>query len=381
MNSYSQDFQDFGSVTWLNAASEGPLPVVAKEALLEAVAWKSAVYQLDIPKFVRVPLELKKSIGELLHVDHQDVVLANSATYGLQLLADGLPWKPGDDVLLMENDFPTDILPWLALTERDVSVRQVKPKNWIFTPEELEESLLPQTRVVCLSHVHTFSGHMLDAAKIASICRRHGVIFVLNVVQSLGNRPVDVGALGADAVVAVGYKWLCGPYGTGFCWFKPDLRKNLRVNRAYWSAYLTQEELLSEGPLVRKKLDSARMLDVYGTANFFNFVPLNAAIRYWLTISLEEVQRYNARLVNRIFEELDPELYDIISPGPVEQRTNLVVVSHKDPACNERLHRSLLDRQIYTAFWKGRIRIAPHVYNDESQIQRLVDFLNQEGAK
>ena len=95
----------------------------------------------------------------------------------------------GDDVLLMQNDFPTDILPWLALEDRGVSVRQIKPAAWILTPEEVEAALTPRTKIVCLSHVHTFSGHMIDAPGIAEICRRHGVIFVLNIVQSLGNRP------------------------------------------------------------------------------------------------------------------------------------------------------------------------------------------------
>ncbi len=377
MTSYAQDFHDFGDVIWLNAASEGPLPKVSREALEEAVAWKSAVHELDIPKFIRVPRDLKESIAALLSVESADVILGNSASYGLHLLADGLPWEKGDDVLLMENDFPTDILPWLALEDRGVSVRQIKPAGWVLTPEEVESNLRPDTKVVCLSHVHTFSGHMIDAPAISALCRRRGITFVLNVVQSLGNRPVDIGQLGADAVVAVGYKWLCGPYGTGFCWFKPDLRKRLCVNRAYWSAYLSAADLEAEGPLVRKKSDTARALDVFGTANFFNFVPLNAALRYWLKITPQKVREHNSRLVDAIVDGLDTGLYDIVSPVDPAARTNLVVISLKDGRKNAELHKALLERKIYSALWKGRIRITPHIYNTPAQMDRLVAILHQ----
>lgn len=376
MTSYARDFHDFKDVMWLNAASEGPLPTVAREALMEAVAWKEAVHELDIPKFIRVPRELRHSIGLLMNVDPADVILGNSASYGLHLLADGLPWQSGDEILLMENDFPTDILPWLALEDRGVTVRQVKTAGWVLTPEEVAENLSPRTRVVCLSHVHTFSGHMIDAPAVADLCRERGVAFVLNVVQSLGNRPVDVAVLGADAVVAVGYKWLCGPYGTGFCWMRPELRRRLSLNRAYWSAYLTAEELTGEGPLSRKRTDSARTLDMFGTANFFNFVPLQAALQYWLRLTPQAVQDHNSRLVDALVEGVDRDKYRLISPLEPGQRTNLVVLSLQDPSGNEGLYKALQENKIYTALWKHRIRVTPHVYNSEDQMARLVAFLN-----
>ncbi|MCA9403571.1 MAG: aminotransferase class V-fold PLP-dependent enzyme [Candidatus Omnitrophica bacterium] len=377
MNSYARDFHDFEDVIWLNAASEGPLPNAAKEALAEAVAWKRAVHQLDIPKFIRVPQELRQSIGSLMNVDPAEVILGNSASYGLHLLADGLPWQSGDDVLLMENDFPTDILPWLALEDRGVTVRQVKPAGWVLTAEEIAQNITPRTRVVCLSHVHTFSGHMIDAPAVAAVCRQHGILFVLNVVQSLGNRPVDVAALGADAVVAVGYKWLCGPYGTGFCWIRPEVRRQLSLNRAYWSGYLTAEELQVEGPLARKHIDSARGLDMFGTANFFNFVPLQAALQYWLSITPHAVQQHNSGLVNALVDGLDPAKYRLISPVEPDHRTNLVVLSLTDASGNAGLHRALQAEKIYTASWKGRIRVTPHVYNDKAQISRVLTILNE----
>ena len=114
MSPYKDDFCPFENKVWLNAASEGPLPKISAEALGEAIVWKSLPYQLDDEKFVSVQVQLKESIGRLIGVNPRDVILANSASYGLHILANGIAWNVGDEIVLMENDFPTDILPWLS---------------------------------------------------------------------------------------------------------------------------------------------------------------------------------------------------------------------------------------------------------------------------
>src|SRR5665213_3329961 len=122
---YAKDFSLKQKHTWLNAASEGPLPKKANEALQEAIEWKSAPHLLTVPIFQQVPLKLKKTISRLIGVDWQDVILGNSATYGLHLLANGLEFKPGDEIILLQNDFPTDILPWLSLQDKGIVVHQL----------------------------------------------------------------------------------------------------------------------------------------------------------------------------------------------------------------------------------------------------------------
>lgn len=371
------DFYQFEDVTWLNAASEGPLPNVAAKALEQAVQWKSSVYTLDIPKFIQVPLELRQSIAKLINVDARDVILGTSASYGLHLLADGIQWESGDEVVVMENDFPTNILPWLDLEHRGVVVKQIKPAGPVLTSQEIADQLTAKTRIVCLSHVHTFSGYMLQAAEIGEICRARGIKFILNIAQSLGTMPVDVASLNADAIVSVGYKWLCGPYGTGFCWIDSGFRETLHNNRAYWSAYLTEEELSREGPLKLKDSTSARKYDVFGTANFFNFVPLRAAVDYWLDLGMDRVYQHNQALMNQLCEGLDQSKYRIISRTRMSERSNLFVFSAIDDQQNSDIFERLKQAKIFGAFWKGNIRLSPHVYNSVDQIQKTVELLNR----
>lgn len=374
---YQKDFASFDGKIWLNAASEGPLPLAADKALQQAVTWKLKPYLLDMGKFVTTVTGLKRSIGRLLGVDEVDVILGNSASYGLHLLANGILWKKGDEILTMQNDFPTNILPWLALEKKGVIVRQIKPKDRVLEPEELRKFVSGRTRLLCLSHVHTFSGYVLDVEGFATICKEKGIVFVLNLSQSLGAMPVDVGKISVDAVVSAGYKWLCGPYGTGFCWIKPSLRKTLTLNQAYWAAMLSKEDLLEECSLKLKDVQTARRFDVFGTANFFNHVPLKTAIDYWLESGLENVKAYHDTLVDRFIAGLRGSDYELISPEKGKKRSSLIVLSHADRNRNTQIYEILLSRGIYTALWKGNIRIAPHVYNTAQEIDQTVKALRE----
>ncbi len=372
---YQKDFASFDGKIWLNAASEGPLPLAADKTLQQAVTWKMKPYLLDMGKFVTTVTGLKRSIGQLLGVDEADVILGNSASYGLHLLANGIPWKKGDEILTMQNDFPTNILPWLALEKKGVIVRQIKPKERVLEPEELRKFVSDRTRLLCLSHVHTFSGYVLDIESFAQICKEKGLVFVLNLSQSLGAMPVNVGKISVDAVVSAGYKWLCGPYGTGFCWIKPSLRKTLTLNQAYWAAMLSKEDLLEECPLKLKDVQTARRFDVFGAANFFNHVPLKTAIDYWLESGLENVKAYHDTLVDRFIVGLRGSDYELISPEKGKKRSSLIVLSHADRNRNTQIYEILLSRGIYTALWKGNIRVAPHVYNTAQEIDQTVKIL------
>ncbi|MDO8580788.1 MAG: aminotransferase class V-fold PLP-dependent enzyme [Candidatus Omnitrophota bacterium] len=376
-NNWKNNFASFDGKIWLNAASEGPLPLNAAHALEESVGWKSKPYLLDNAKFASVPLELKQSLGKLIGVKARDVILANSASYGLHLLANGLPWRKNDEIILMANDFPTDILPWLALEKQGVNVRQISARHQVIEPEDLAANISSKTKLFCISHVHTFTGVTVDVEGLAKICQQKNIIFVLNCSQSVGTMPIDLSRLAVDAVVSAGYKWLCGPYGTGFCWIRPELRDKLTLNQAYWVSLCSQEDLKSEGPLTLRDLKSARSarkFDVFGTANFFNFVPWRAAIDFWLEIGIENVQAYHQTLIDRLIQGLGSQ-YELISPREGNRRSSIVVISHRDKTKNQRIFDGLVARGIYPAFWKNNIRISAHVYNTAQEIDRLLTLL------
>ena len=182
----SGDFGPFDGRVWLNCAHQAPLPQCAAEAAREAVSWKVRPWELTTARFTGVPQRLREALARLIGADPRDVILANSASYGLHLLANGIDWRPGDEVLCMKGDFPSDILPWLGLERLGVVVRQLQPRGRVLGADEVDAAIGPRTRLLCTTWVHSFSGHGIDLDAVGAVCRARGVLFIANVSQALG---------------------------------------------------------------------------------------------------------------------------------------------------------------------------------------------------
>lgn len=377
---WADGFGDFEGRVWLNCAHQGALPAVAAAATREAVAWKMAPHQLTTERFTGVPQRLRQAIGRLIGAPPEEISLANSASYGLHLLANGLPLESGDEVLLMAGDFPSNILPWLALAERGVHVRQLKPAGTVLQPDEVAAALGPRTRVLCTSWVHSFSGHTLDIAAIGQLCREHGVWYLVNASQGLGARPLAIGELAVDAMVSVGHKWQCGPYASGFCWMRPSLRESLRLNRCYWLSMQTADDLgRTDRELVPRTDLGARRYDVFATANFFNFTAWTASLEYLLAQGIDAIRDHDQALVDRLLAGLDGDRYRLISPAAGPARSTLVLLSHRRPERNRELHGRLEQAGIDVALRNGCLRVAPHLYNRAEHIDRVLAVLDEAG--
>ncbi len=374
---YAIDFGPFDGAIWLNCAHQGALPRVAAAEAEEAIAWKRAPWNMTTERFSMIPQRLRQALGELIGAPAEEIILGNSASYGLHLLANGIPWQAGDEILLMQGDFPSDILPWLALEQRGVRVRLIRPERRVLQPEELLSNITSSTRLLCLTLVHSLSGYAVDAEALGAVCRARGVTFVLNASQALGARRFSVANTPVDAITSVGFKWLCGPYGTGFCWIKPELRESLTYNQAYWLSMQTADDLAKEPsvPTLRSDL-GARRYDVFGTANFFNFKPWAAAIEYLLSQGLENIEAYGNHLVARLIEGLDQNKFDLHSPRSGAARSTLVFISHKRPEVNHLIYEELRRRRIFVAHRAGKLRLAPHLYNTSEEIDRVLAALN-----
>ena len=370
-------FGDFEGRAWLNCAHQGPLPLAAADAAREAVEWKLSPRRMTQERFDRVPRELKNRLGRLVGLPADEIILTNGASYGLHLLANGLPLQSGDEVLLCEGDFPSNILPWLTRRSDGVEIRIVRPARHVLSVDEVAANLSPRTRAVCLSWVHSFSGYVTDIDSIGELCRQAGAAFVVNTTQGLGARPLDLARAPVDAVANAGWKWLCGPYGTGFCWIRPELRERLAERQNYWLSILSAENLgQPELDLEQRPAVASSRYDLFATANFFNFHPWCASLDLLLDAGLERIERHDRFLVDRLLAGLDRERFDLLSPEPNGQRSTLVFVSHRDTQRNLEVYERLRERGVDAAFRRGSLRFSPHLYNTGDDVDRALDALH-----
>src|SRR5699024_10128872 len=375
---FSADFGPFEERTWINCAHQGALPRVAANEAREAVKWKSAPHQLTDERFSNVPHRLKKALGSLIGASANDIILGNSASYGLHLLANGIKWKAGDEVLLVKGDFPSDLLPWLVLEKQGVHIRYIEPQNHLLTLNELEANITDNTRLFCTTWVHSFSGVAADISALGELCQTHGITFVVNASQALGARPMDVSDVAVDALIGVGFKWLCGPYGTGFCWMHQELLQSLDYNQAYWLAEMTAEELGNEsGEIQRPKgPPTAKTFDVFATANFFNFKPWRTSIEYLLEQGIDRIAEHDQQLVSQFIDGLNTKKYKLLSPREGPERSTLIFVSHRKTQLNNEIHSLLKHEGIDIAFRREKLRFAPHLYNTKNDIEKALSVLD-----
>ncbi|MEM8488710.1 MAG: aminotransferase class V-fold PLP-dependent enzyme [Bacteroidota bacterium] len=381
MSSYTTDFGPFDGHTWLNCAHQGPIPRVAAAAAEEAIRWKRQPFELTVERFSGVPAQLKRQLSQLIRAKEEEVILANSASYGLHLLANGLPLKAGDEILLTAGDFPSVIMPWLGLQKKGIHIRFIEPRNQVLTPEELAAAISPKTRLFCATWVHSFSGRAIDLNAMGELCRQHGVLFIANTTQAVGTRLLHVDTTPVDAITNVGFKWLCGPYGTGFCWIRASVLATMEYNQAYWLSLQTSEDLGKAKQVIRlpDSPPTSKRYDTFGTANFFNYVPWSSSLGYLLDVGVETIARHNQTLVQHLIDNLNCDKYNLLSPDAGSARSTLTLITHKDPSRNQNIYDGLKAKNIHLAFRRGNLRIAPHLYNTTDDIGTLLGLLDKLG--
>jgi len=359
---------------WLNTAHQGPLPRVAAAAARVAIEDTLDPRRMTEEAFFEVPDRLRTTLGRLIGADPAEIALANSTSYGLDLLAHGLPLQAGDEVLLVDGDFPASIYPWLPLQRHGVRLRMVPAPSGALEPEDLHASLSDRTRVVCTSWVFSFTGRAADVPALVEVCRQQeGVTFVLNGSQAVGARPTDVHQLGVDALVSCGFKWLCGPYATGFAWLRPELMRRLRYEQGYW---LAQVDEIANPPghyELRRDLGAAAY-DVFCTANLSTFPAWQLAVSLLVDHGLETVERYDQSLIDQLIDGL-PDGWELCSPPAGRQRSTLVFLAPDPPDTVERALARLDAAGIDADRRAGRLRLAPHVHNTPDDIDRVLAAL------
>jgi cysteine desulfurase / selenocysteine lyase len=372
------EFGPFDGRSWLNTAHQGPLPRPAVEMAVRAAALKAAPHRIRDADFSEVPERLRALLAQLVGSPPEQIVLGNSTSYGLHLVANGLDWQGGDEVLVIEGDYPATILPWQRLARLGVRVRPLRPAGELLSAAELTAAIGPRTRLLAVTWVDSFTGRTLDLHELGAVCRQAGVLFVVNASQALGARPLDVSATPVDAAVACGYKWLCGPYGTGFAWLHPDLLDRLRPQQAYWLAMQAGRGLdQMRKTSVRDDL-GVRAFDVFCPAGFATTLPWIASLELFLGTGIGTIADWDQRLVDGLVAGIDPERYRLISPAGGPARSTLVVLSAVDGSSEQR-HRRLTEAGIDVAYREGNLRVSVHLFNEPAEIDRALAVLHQDG--
>jgi cysteine desulfurase/selenocysteine lyase len=368
-------FGPFDGRSWFNTAHQGPLPHRAVTEMHRAATQKAAPHRLADEQFTSVPERLRGLLAQLLGAVPDQIVLGNSTSHGLHLIANGLDWADGDEVLTLADDYPATVLPWQRLTSAGLTVRALRPVGDMLTADELAAAIGPRTRLLAVTWVDSFTGRALDLHALGNVCHASGVLLVVNASQAIGARSLDVSTTPVDAVVSCGYKWLCGPYGTGFTWLQPDLLERLRPQQAYWLAMQTGRGLDHMRDTVIRDDLGVRAFDVFCPAAFATTLPWIASLELLLSTGVAAIAEYDQALTERLVTRIDTDRYELVSPLRGDGRSTLVVLARRDGSTQQR-HHQLTAAGIDTAFREGNVRVSVHLFNTLDQIDEAIHCLH-----
>jgi cysteine desulfurase / selenocysteine lyase len=369
---YRQEWFEIEDATYLNLAAQSPMPKVAHRAVQTAIEWKKNPHHIPDCAYFEVPDRIRASIAQLIGGHPEEIALTTGASTGMSAVAYGLTWKPGDEILTAKGEFPLQYATWKPMESREgVVLKIIAPRDRFLTADDFLAAMTPRTRLVSVSLVRFENAVLLDAARIAAACHAQGALLLLDVSQACGGMPLNVNEIGADFMVCAGYKWLLGPYGTGFFWAKKEHIDNMRPGPFYWAAAEGAKNFHSlafENPKPR----GARRWDMAETSNYFNFAALDASLRFVLQFRPETVQAHNRKLIDLLFEHLPKDRCVPVSPLDAAQRGPYGCFTARSPERTAALYHQLVKEKVITSLREGNIRVSPHLYNSERDIDRLI---------
>jgi cysteine desulfurase/selenocysteine lyase len=375
---WQNEWFEINGAAYLNIAAQAPMPRVSLDAVQIALDAKRYPHHKRDTVWFELTNRLRDSLARLIGGNADDVALTTGASPGLMHVAHGVTWTPGDEILTARGEFPMQYATWKPMEARDgIVLTVVAPRDRFLTAEDLIAAMTPRTKVVSVSHVRFDDGSLLDAPRVAAACHAQGALFVLDVTQSCGSLPIDVTALGADVLVCSGYKWLLSPYGTGFCWISRACRQQLRPAPFYWMGQ-DVDQFSALNFVDPAPAQSARRFDAAETASYFNLnlTAMEASARFICRVGPETVLEHNRNLIAGLFQHL-PTGCTPASPLEPAHRGAYGCFVAETPARTLALHQRLLNERIFVSLRRGAIRVSPHLYNTDHDIERLTTVVGE----
>jgi cysteine desulfurase / selenocysteine lyase len=319
-------------------------------------------------------VQIKEKIAKLINTEKENIIITGSTTHGLNIFANGISLKKGERVAFADTEFPAVVYPWLNQNKlRGIEYVYIPSINGKIELKDIKRIIKENNvKVLTISSVE-FLGFRNNLVEISKICRNYGCFFVVDAIQSIGVCPMDVKKFDIDFLAAGSQKWMMSPAGIGFAYISDQMRKHIAPTYAATSSIKYDFKNFLKYELNFKDDGSAYE---NSTLNCLGMIGLESSIELFLKLSVDNIFRYILGLLDLFVSELDKTKYKIESELIPENRSNILIFSHKDNNKNEAIQLHLEKKNIYIALREGFLRVSPHIFNNEKDIKILVKELN-----
>lgn len=365
---------------YLNHAAIGPWPRHTRDAVARFADENANTGARHYPRWLETEKLLRRQLAELIHAPSaDDVALVKNTSEALSFVAHGISWREDDNVVISDEEFPSNRIVWESLRGRGVAVREVRLRG-VDDPElALLEAADRQTRILSISSVQYASGLRLDLVRLGQACRKRGIAFCVDAIQGLGAVAHDVQAANIDFLMADGHKWMLGPEGVAVFYCQPEWRERLQLFEYGWHMI---EDAGNYDKRDWEPAHSARRFEC-GSPNMLGIHALSASLSLLLEIGMATIEQRILERSRLLLSALQtrPEL-ELITPTIARHQAGIVTFRprHADATL---LYRYLTDRNVICAPRGGGVRLSPHFYIPLQQIEdtakSLDDFRRNQG--
>lgn len=368
-------------VTNLNMAYMSPLLKSVEAAGIKGVQIKNRPYQLTVDDFFYPVQQLKETFSQLIEADDpQRIALIPSVSYGLATVAKNLPLQKGQEIIVVEDQFPSNVFAWQGIAAaKGAHIRSISPPNGIPLAQRghswntaILEAINSKTALVALPQVHWSEGILFDLPAIRMRSSEVGAWLAVDATQSLGAYPFSVEEIQPDALIAASYKWLLGPYSFGLAFYGPSLDGGTPLEES-WMHRVGSEDFRNLTRYQSAYKPKANRYCVGEASNFIAVPMMQAALEQLLLWGPAAIQAYCEKISHQALQQLQKAGFGILPPD--QRGSHLFGVELLNGMDFQALNQKLQDEQVFVSFRGNYVRIAPYLYNTEKDFEKLNGIL------
>ncbi len=387
MKSY---FQLDKNIIHLNHAAVAPWPIVTRDIVIAFAEENASIGSQNYLNWMQTEQQLKQKLAQLINATSTDeIAILKNTSEGLSLIAQGLHFTAGDNIVIPAEEFPSNKVVWQALASQGAEIRSVSIDGLKQPEQALMNAIDERTHLLSCSSVQFARGLRLDLAMIGNACKQNKTLFCVDAIQSLGAIPFDVQHCHADFVVADGHKWMCGPEGTALFYCRKDVQDKLQLRQYGWHmlkdpfSFASSPIEKTDGKTEQKIDHQSEQIDIAdsaqrfesGSPNMMGIAALNASLGLLLDIGIENIQSKIAGNVEYLLTKLQSQNdITILSPTKSDHYAGIVTFV-KNSVDNEKLYKQLQANNVICASRGGGIRFSPHFYIEKQQLDTALKLV------
>ena len=367
---YRNEFPITKDYIFLDHAGVAPVSMRVKKAVerftTEALEVGLSNYRLWVDKVEKT----RSDCAKLINANKDEIAFIKNTSHGLSIVAEGLDWKEGENLLVCEKEFPANIYPWVNLQRKGVTVKFIPFRAGKILIEDIEKLIDSKTKLLTISSVQFSNGFKIDLKKVGELCKNKGVLLCVDAIQSLGVIPMNVKDFNVDFLSADGHKWLLSPEGTGIFYCRKALIEKINPPLIGWNSVQKEHDFDHINFLL--KPDAQKFEE--GSLNIMGIYALGAALDLLFEIGIDKIESTVLELGDLIIAEAEKRDFTVRAPKTKEERGGIVsIVGNFNPID---IKNKLKNMNIIVNVRDKAIRISPHFYNTEDEIFRLFDSID-----